>query len=81
MAGDVERGAVIGAGADERQPERDVDAVLDAEIFHRDEAMVVRHGHNDVELARVAFGVAGRASWTPVRLSFTTRSRSACSSS
>ena len=53
-AGDVERGAVIGAGAHERQAERDVDAVLDAEVLHRDQAVVVRHRDDDVELARMA---------------------------
>ena len=58
-AGDVERGAVVGAGAHERQAERDVDAVLDAEILHRDQAVVVRHRDDDVELAGMAGGVAG----------------------
>ncbi len=57
-AGDVERGAVVGAGAHERQAERDVDAVLDAEVLHRDQAVVVGHRDDDVELARMARRVA-----------------------
>ena len=59
-AGDVERGAVVGAGAHERQAERHVDAVLDAEVLHRDQAVVVRHRDDDVELARMA-GACARA--------------------
>ena len=58
-AGDVERRAVVGAGAHERQAERDVDAVLDAEVLHRDQAVVVGHRDDDVELAGMAGGVAG----------------------
>ena len=58
-AGDVERGAVVGAGAHERQAERHVDAVLDAEVLHRDQPVVVGHRDDEVELARVAGGVAG----------------------
>ena len=60
-AGDVERGAVIGAGAHERQAERHVDAVLDAEVLHRDQAVVVGHGDDDVELARHGRAHCGRA--------------------
>ena len=57
-AGDVERGAVIGAGANERQAERHVDAVLDAEVLHRDQPVVVGHRDDDVELAGMPGGVA-----------------------
>ena len=60
-AGDVERGAVVRAGADERQAERDVDAVLDAEVLHRDQAVVVGHRDDDVELARHARARCARA--------------------
>ena len=59
-AGDVERRAVVGAGAHERQAERDVDAVLDAEVLHRDQAVVVRHRDDDVELARMPGALRAR---------------------
>ena len=58
-AGDVERGAVVGAGAHERQAQRHVHAVLHAEVLHRDQPVVVRHRDDHVELARVAGRVAG----------------------
>ena len=57
-ASDVERGAVVRAGADKRQTQRDVDAFGDPQVFHRDQAVVVGHRHHQVELARVAGRVA-----------------------
>jgi len=50
---------VVGAGAHERQAERDVDAALDAEVLDRNEPVVVRHRDDDVEFARMPGGVAG----------------------
>src|SRR5215831_11290438 len=49
-AGDIEGRAVIDAGANEGQADRDVHATLDAEILHGDEALVVILRHDDVEL-------------------------------
>ena len=49
---------MVGAGAHEGQAERDVDALLDAEVLDRDQPLVVRHRHDQVELARVAGGMA-----------------------
>ena len=51
LAGDVERGAVVRAGAHERQPERHVDALLDAQVLDRNQTVVVGHRHDEVELA------------------------------
>ena len=49
LAGDVERGAVVDAGADDRQAERDVDALVEAEVLDRDQALVVVLRDDDVE--------------------------------
>jgi hypothetical protein len=54
-AGNVERRAVVGAGAHEGQAQRHVDTVFDAEVLHRDQPVVVRHRHHHVE----GLGVAG----------------------
>ncbi len=48
LGGDVERGAVVGRGAHERQPERDVDALIEAERLQRDQRLVVIHGDDGV---------------------------------
>ena len=50
-AGDVERRAVVGAGAHQRQAQRDVHALLHAEVLHRDQALVVVHRDHHIELA------------------------------
>ena len=42
-AGDIEGGAVIGRRADERQAERDVDAVVEGERLDRDQRLIVVH--------------------------------------
>ena len=47
-AGDVEGGAVIGRGAHERKPERDVDGVVEGERLDRDQRLVVIHRERDV---------------------------------
>src|SRR4026209_3043826 len=43
-AGDVERGAVIDRGANDRQSERDVDGASKGQQLHRDQALVVIAG-------------------------------------
>ena len=43
-AGDIEGGAVVGRGAHERQPERDVDGVVEGQRLDRDQRLVVIHG-------------------------------------
>ena len=48
-AGDVERRAVIWAGADERQAQRDVHALLQPEILHRDQSLIVVLGNDNIE--------------------------------
>ena len=60
-AGDVERRAVVGAGAHQRQAQRDVHALFDAEVLHRDQPLVVVHRDHHVELARLAAGARGPA--------------------
>ena len=47
-AGDIERGAVIGRGAHERQAERDVDAVVEGQRLDRDQRLVVVHAERGV---------------------------------
>src|SRR5688500_7685646 len=49
LARDVERRAVVRAGADERQAQRDVHAFFQPEIFHRDQPLIVVLGHDNVE--------------------------------
>ena len=52
-AGDIEGGAVIGRGADERQAERDVDAIVEGERLDRDQRLIVIHADRAVvSLAR-----------------------------
>ena len=53
-AGDVERGAVIGRGADEGQAEGDVDAAVEIDGLERDQRLVVIHAQRRVvTLARL----------------------------
>ena len=47
-AGDVERGAVIGRGADEGQAERDVDAAREVDGLDRDQRLVVIHAERRI---------------------------------
>ena len=47
-AGDVERRAVIGRGAHERQAERDVDRVIERERLDRDQRLIVIHRERHV---------------------------------
>ena len=42
---------MVDAGPHERQPERDVDALVEPEVLDRDEALVVVLRHDEVELA------------------------------
>ena len=51
LPGDVEGGAVIDRGADDRQAERDVDGGSEGEQLHRNESLVMVAGHDRVELA------------------------------
>src|SRR6266571_7321939 len=51
LARDVERGPVVDAGAHEREPQRHVDALVEARQLDRDVALVVVHGDHEVELA------------------------------
>ena len=48
-ARDVERRAVIRAGADERQAQRDVHAFFQPEILHRDQPLIVVLGYDNIE--------------------------------
>ena len=62
-AGDVEGGAVIGRGADERQSQRDVDGVLEGDGLDRDQRLIVIHADRAViGFARgfVEHGVGGQ---------------------
>ena len=47
-AGDVEGGAVIRRGADERQAERDVDGVVERQRLDRDQRLIVIHAERAV---------------------------------
>ena len=58
-AGDVEGGAVIGRGAHERQPERDIDRVVEGQRLDRDQRLVVIHRERHV-VARARGGVKQR---------------------
>ena len=48
LPGDVERGSVRHARADNRQPQGDVDGPVEADGLERDVALVVVHGHDGV---------------------------------
>ena len=48
FAGHVKGGAVVGAGADEREPEGDVHASVEGVELERDEALVVIHANDAV---------------------------------
>ena len=59
LSGDVERRAVIGGRAHERQAERDIDAVIEGEGLDRDQALVVIHRQRHV-VARPRLGMEHR---------------------
>src|SRR5689334_23235698 len=50
-AGDIEGGAVVDRGADDREAEGDVDAAFEAVHLDGDVALVVILGDHDIELA------------------------------
>ena len=54
LAGDVERGAVVGRGAHERQAQRDVDAAIEIDRLDRDQRLVVIHAQRRVVACRAA---------------------------
>lgn len=47
----VEGSPVIGAGADEGQADGDVDGLIAREQFHRNQALIVIHGDDEIESA------------------------------
>ena len=54
VAGNVERGAMVGRGAHDRQAERDVDAFVEMQRLERDQRLVVIHAQRRVVVARGA---------------------------
>ena len=54
LPGDVERRSVVGARPHEGQPDRRIDAGVQSEILDWDQAMVMRHGDDHVELAKAS---------------------------
>ena len=56
LPGDVERGAMVGGSADDRQAERDVDAFLEMQRLQWDQGLVVVHAQSAV-VARPGLGV------------------------
>src|SRR5678815_3584629 len=65
FARDVVRGAVIGRRAHDRQPERDVDRLVEVDELDRDQALVVIH--RDERVVAAVTGVAERGvgdEWT-----------------
>ena len=59
-AGQIEGCAVVRAGAHEGQAQRHVDALLHAQVLHRDQPLVMGHGHHQVKFA----GMVGRVTGT-----------------
>ena len=59
LAGNVERRAVVGRCAHERQAERDVDALVEGQRLDRDEGLVVIH-RDDCIVARAGGGMKQR---------------------
>ena len=51
LPGHVVGGAVRDAGADHRQPQRDVDRLVHPQQFERDVTLVMIHGDNRIEFA------------------------------
>ena len=52
LAGNIKRGAVIGAGTHNWQADSHIDGFVPAEQFHRNQPLIVVHGHHQVPLAR-----------------------------
>src|SRR5260370_19844957 len=50
-ARNIERRAMVYRGADDRQPDRDVDARLKAQYLDRPVALVMVHRHHEVEVS------------------------------
>src|SRR6476659_3722612 len=48
LSGDVESRTMVGRGADDRQPERYVDRILEVERLDRDQSLVVVHAQRRV---------------------------------
>ena len=59
LSGDIERRAVIGGCAHERQAERDIDAFVEGEGLRRDQALVVIHCERHI-VARPRLGMEHR---------------------
>ena len=53
---DVERGAVVGAGPHDRQPERDIHAFVEVQRLQRNQGLIVIHAQRSI----IAFACAGR---------------------
>ena len=71
LAGNVERRAVVGRGPDDRQAERDVDAILEMQGLHRDQRLVVVHAKRGIVVGprrRMEQGVGGVGSGHPPAL-------------
>src|ERR1051326_5707053 len=48
LSGNVQRGAVVGRGADDRQPQRNVHAFPESQCLHRDQRLVVIHAESGI---------------------------------
>src|SRR5262245_58328832 len=51
LSGDVECRAVVDRGANDREPERDVDGTSECEQLHRNQTLIVIAGDHGIELA------------------------------
>jgi len=40
---------MVGAGAHQRQTQRDIDALLDPQVFHRNQTLIVVHGNHHIK--------------------------------
>ena len=77
LPGDVERRAMIGRGADDRQAERDVDAFVEMQRLQRDQRLVVIHAQGRVVVgARALAWNMVSAGWGPVTCQPSARSAS-----
>ena len=66
LTGDIEGGSVVDGGADDRQPDGDVDARFDAEDLYGAVALVVVHGHDQVVVAAAGEEEGGVGGQRPV---------------
>ena len=53
-AGEIERGAVIHRGAQDRQAERHIDGLVEARVFDHRQALVVVHRQHRIEVGQNA---------------------------